>query len=138
MNAGDCTCVQCVLRRAREKAEAEPATDSAPTQQHVAMPRVCVQCHDIWFPIDGWEPPGGSAALVERVPVELRPMLLVLAYIVCRVEKAGSVSRLALPEVDDEGRIAAALVDAGLIETHPSTSGLMRWTRPENGTQGDD
>lgn len=139
-----CDCAQCVLRRARvkaetERAETEETKNPAPRRaRYEAIPRMCVQCHHIWFPIDGWEPPGGTAALVERVPVELRPALLVLAYLVCRVEAAGPVSRLSLSDLDDEGRIASALVDAGLIETHPSATGGPRWTRTEKGAQADD
>ncbi|UPK75690.1 hypothetical protein MU582_03335 [Nocardioidaceae bacterium SCSIO 66511] len=135
----DCTCAQCVLKHAQQNAEpGRPGTLSPSQQPDVAMPRMCVQCHHVWFPLDGWEPPGGTAALIERVPVELRPLLQVLAYIVCEVEAAGPVARLALPEVDDQGRIVAALVDAGLIETHPSPSGLRRWTRTEKGDESDD
>ena len=134
-----CDCAQCVLRRARVKAEADQAKSAEPNHEtYETVPRMCVQCHHVWFPIDGWEPPGGTAALVERVPVELRPVLLVVAYLVCRIEKAGPVSRLSLSDLDDQGRIVAALVDAGLIETHPSATGAQRWTRTEKGNESDD
>ena len=124
-----CDCAQCVLRRARVKAEADQAETAQPSETYATVPRMCVQCHHVWFPIDGWEPPAELTAVAGRVPVELRPVLLVVAYLVSEVEKAGPVSRLSLSDLDDQGRIVAALVDAGLIELYEAPSGVVRWAR---------
>lgn len=91
--------------------------------------RLCVKCYHRWFPVDGWEPPGGVDALLARVPVELRPAVLVVAFDVCRVAVAGPAAHLCVPDIDDGGQIAAALVDAGLIDLYETTSGVVRWAR---------
>ncbi|WP_194288432.1 competence protein CoiA family protein [Ornithinicoccus halotolerans] len=84
-----------------------------------AAPRRALSQHA--DPPPGWAPPTGWDFLT-ALPPELHRAGAVLAHLVCTCDAAGATAHLRFADVDDNGALARALTQAGLIEaTGPDT-----------------